>query len=36
MRKEMQMEELKKENDKNRRSVISRINRKEEMIKKSS
>ena len=35
MRKEMQMEELKKENDKNRRSVKSRINRKEEMIKKS-
>ena len=31
----MQMEELKKENDKNRRSVKSRINRKEEMIKKS-
>ena len=35
MRKEMQMEELKKENDKNIISVKSRINRKEEMIKKS-
>ena len=31
----MQMEELKKENDKNIISVKSRINRKEEMIKKS-
>ena len=35
MRKEMQMEELKKENDKKIISVKSRINRKEEMIKKS-
>ena len=35
MRKELQMEELKKENDKNIISVKSRINRKEEMIKKS-